>query len=55
MLDYTNIIKEQGTLETIYKQAKAEAKLQKGRNARARQLECLRLKNEKENLQPKII
>tara|TARA_R110000796_G_scaffold229706_1_gene347155 strand:- start:57 stop:218 length:162 start_codon:yes stop_codon:yes gene_type:complete len=53
MLDYTNIIKEQGTLETIYKQAKAEAKLQKGRNARARQLECLRLKNEKEK--PKII
>ena len=52
-MDYTNIIKEQGIMETIYKQQKAAAKLKKGRDARARQLECLRLKNEKENLQPK--
>ena len=46
-MDYTTIIKEQGTLETLYKQAKAAAKLQKGRDARQRQLECIRLKNEK--------
>ena len=44
-MDYTNIIKEQGVMETIFKQRKAEAKLKKGRDARARQLECIRLKN----------
>ena len=54
-MDYTDIINQQGVMETIYKERKAAAKLKKGRDARARQLECIRLKNEKENLQPKII
>ena len=52
-MDYTTIIKEQGIMETLYKERKAEAKLKKGRDARARQLECIRIKNEKEK--PKII
>ena len=54
-MDYKNILNAQGTLETLYKQKRAQEKLKKGRDARQRQLECLRLKNEKENLQPKII
>ena len=45
MLDYTNIINQQGTLETIYKEGKAKEKLRKGREARIRQLERLRIKN----------